>query len=348
MLHVLKFGGTSVGAPDRLRRVADVVAETAQEGRVLVVASALARVTRQLSGAIEAFIARSQDGDAVLRALMEDLRARHLEQADTLLQSERQARYADTVEAILDELQRVFGEVRRHGFSPARRDHVLATGERLAIPMVARVLEERGLDAHAGNALDLMVTDATHGEANVDRDRTAARIRSWYAEQPDGTVPVVAGFIGATPEGDVTTLGFEGSDYSASLFAAILEADRLTRYTDVDGLYSDDPETNADARRLRRLSMEKAFALTESGRLGMHPKTLRPLARAGIPMQVRSILDPDAPGTRIIPAGRTDGAPEATGEETAGEETAGEAGQQETDPSTAASASSSTDSPHSS
>jgi aspartate kinase len=113
----------------------------------------------------------------------------------------------------------------------------------------------------------------------------------------------VAGFIGATAGGHTTTLGFEGSDYSASLFARILGADCVTRYTDIDGLYTEDPSIHEDADRLDRLSMEEAFAMTESGNLGMHPKTLRPLVDADIPMQVRSIDTPEQSGTSILPEG---------------------------------------------
>jgi aspartate kinase len=135
----------------------------------------------------------------------------------------------------------------------------------------------------------------------VRPDETSARVREWYGGLDSDAVPVVAGFIGAATDGTVTTLGFEGSDYSAALFAQVLRAECLTRYTDVDGLYTDDPETTADAERLDAISMEEAFALTESGRLGMHPKTLRPLVEANIPMQVRSIDRPDGRGTRIVP-----------------------------------------------
>jgi aspartate kinase len=121
-------------------------------------------------------------------------------------------------------------------------------------------------------------------------------------------VPVVAGFIGATEAGRTTTLGFEGSDYSAALFARVLEGRCVTRYTDVDGLYTADPSVHEDAERLDRLSMEDAFAMTESGDLGMHPKTLRPLADAHIPMQVRSIVEPEQAGTQILPNGVPAGA----------------------------------------
>lgn len=173
----------------------------------------------------------------------------------------------------------------------------------MSVPMVTLALRDRGLYAPHCEATKLVVTDATYGEANVRLDLTRFRMRRWYRTLSPDAVPVVAGFIGATEDGTTTTLGFEGSDYSAALVAQILEAKCLTRYTDVDGLYTEDPRTSTSAQRLDRLSMEEAFALTESGRLGMHPKTLRPLSEANIPMQVRSIECPDGQGTQIIPEG---------------------------------------------
>lgn len=305
-LTVFKFGGTSVGAVDRLRRIVDIVTETAARRRVVVVVSALSMVTRQLSSGLEAFVTQRNgptDGDAdrVLGDLLETLRARHGEQAEAVLSPAMHARYTALVENRLAALEDTFDAVREHGFSPARRDAVLAIGEQLSVPMVSAALQDAGYAAPIGAATRHVITDDTFGEAVVQQDETTRRIRDWYAGCPEGSIPVIAGFIGGTAAGVTTTLGFEGSDYSAALVAAILGADRLIRYTDVDGLYTDDPATHAEATRIEHITMEKAFALTESGRLGMHPKTLRPLVKAGIPLYIRSIIDREAPGTAIVP-----------------------------------------------
>ncbi len=302
---VYKFGGTSVGTASRFRTVIDIVRRTAREGRVVVIVSAQGKVTRRLSAALEAFATRPDDRPAVVDALVDDLRARHQSQAEEVLSPEMAGLYEDLMEERLEALRAVFGTVERNGFTPAARDAVLATGEQLSVPMVTLALRDAGCTAPLCDATALVVTDATFGEANVDRTETTERVRAWYEGLSPDAVPVVAGFIGATVDGRTTTLGFEGSDYSAALFASILGAQCLTRYTDVDGLYTADPETDPTAERLDRLSMEEAFARTEAGRLGMHPKTLRPLAEAGIPMQVRSIDAPDGTGTQIVPAGRS-------------------------------------------
>lgn len=301
---VFKFGGTSVGAAERFRTAIDVMSRTAEAGRVLAIVSAQGKTTRRLSAGMETFVTQFSDRSVVVETLIDDLRERHMAQARAVLADETQATYAALIEERLDALRAVFASVEQDGFTPAARDAVLATGEQLSVPMVTLALRDRGLNAPLCDATSLVVTDDTFGEAHVDREATTERVRRWYDGLASDAVPVVAGFIGATSEGTTTTLGFEGSDYSAALFAQILGAGCLTRYTDVDGLYTDDPETNATAERLDEISMEEAFALTESGRLGMHPKTLRPLVEAGIPMQVRSIDTPDGEGTRIVPEAR--------------------------------------------
>jgi len=300
---VFKFGGTSVGTPERFRTVIDIVEQTVAEGRVVAVVSALSQVTRQLSAGLEAFATHPNDREVVLRDLLDEIRERHLGQAREVLSEQRAEAYAGLLHQRLRRLQSVFAQVERSGFSPEARDAILATGEQLSVPMVTLALRDVGMTAPHCDATALVVTDDTFGEANVQLGATTQRIRQWYASLRPDAVPVVAGFVGATAGGQPTTLGFEGSDYSAALVAQILGTQCLARYTDVDGLYTEDPNTSDTAERLDEISMETAFAMTESGRLGMHPKTLRPLAQTGIPMQIRSIDQPDAPGTRITPQG---------------------------------------------
>lgn len=301
---VFKFGGTTVGTPERLRTVVALLQEAASVGPVVAIVSALPTVSRRLSAAVEA-LATQSDEAATVEELTETLRAQHEAQAEAVLSASQRESYRALLEERLQALQRHLARIERDGFTPARRDAVLAVGEQLSVPLVTLALRDAGLDAPHCDATRLVVTDDTFGEAKVDRAATAERVRAWYRALAPGAAPVVAGFIGATAAGETTTLGFEGSDYSAALFAHILGARCLTRYTDVDGLYTDDPAANENAERLDCLSMEEAYAMTESGDLGMHPKTLRPLADAEIPMQVRSIVDPDRAGTSILPEGET-------------------------------------------
>lgn len=297
---VFKFGGTTVGTPERFRTVVSILEEAVVSERVVAIVSALSQVSRQLSSTVEA-VATQTDGATLIEDLVDTLRTRHMGQAEAVLSPNRRDDYGALLDERLRALRRCFAEIERDGFTPAARDAVLATGEQLSVPMVVLALRDAGLEALHGDATRLVVTDDTFGEANVRRAATAERVCTWYRDLASGAVPVVAGFIGATETGTTTTLGFEGSDYSASLFARILGAGCVTRYTDVDGLYTNDPAAHDAAERLDHLSMEEAYAMTESGRLGMHPKTLRPLAEADISMQVRSIVAPERTGTCILP-----------------------------------------------
>lgn len=307
---VMKFGGTATGAASRMRTIGTVVRRAHADVQPVLVVSALQGVTRRLDRGLQAVVAaREADGtapQAVIDAFIEDVAARHREQARDVLPAAAATAYETLLHEQLDALRIRLHTVVDTGFTPALRDAVLATGEQLSVPMVVATLQAQGVPAQAGAATTLLQTDATFGEANVDVDASQTRVSNWFAALPDRAVPVVAGFIGASADGATTTLGFEGSDYTAALLAAFLRADSLTRFTDVDGIYTADPNTDAAAQRLNRLTMEQAFAWTESGRLGMHPKTLRPLAEHAIPMQVRSIDRPNAPGTEIVPdAART-------------------------------------------
>ncbi len=295
-LKVMKFGGSSVGSTERQRQLVSIVRRAAEEERLLVVVSALSGVTRQLDAAF-ATAARKQPTAEALDALG----ARHRTQAAQFLSPGALECYEAFLRKRLAALDALLAEVRAGGGTPARRDAALSAGEQLAVPMAAGALNATGLDARPADATRLIRTDAAHGAARVDRQKTAAQIRAWHAEVPQGAVPVVAGFIGATEAGVVTTLGFEGSDYSAALFAAALQARVLERWTDVDGIYTADPRTHPEAERIDVMNLKTAAALNEAGRLGMHPKALRPLLAAGIPAHIRCIDRPDQPGTRIVP-----------------------------------------------
>ena len=302
---VMKFGGTATGSARRMQRIGTVAKDAHKTVRPVLVVSALSGITRRLDRGLQGVVAAREAEEvkaaSVVDALLTDLRARHRTQARDVLPRASASAYEAVLQEQLDALRIRLNTVTDTGFTPALRDAVLATGEQLSVPMVVATLRAAGLDAKAGDATALIQTDATYGEANVHLDDSRARVTDWFTALPDDIVPVVAGFVGADAAGATTTLGFEGSDYTAALMASFLRADSLTRFTDVDGIYTADPNTDAAAQHLDRLTMEQAFAWTESGRLGMHPKTLRPLVERAIPMQVRSIDRPTAPGTQIVP-----------------------------------------------
>ncbi len=299
-IRVLKFGGTSVGDAIGLRHVTGIVAEAAKTCRPVIVTSAAAGVTDDLVRAADEAVSDPSAADTWARRIGR----RYLQLAHAALDDEAlRTPYGAALHAHLTDLHRALRAVDTSGTSAAR-DAVLATGERLMVPLLAAVLTQAGCAAHAVDATRLIRTNAIPGGAAVDLDATGQQIRQWQARRPADRVPVVTGFIGATGDGVTTTLGRGGSDYSAALLARGLGAERLERWTDVDGLYTRDPNRHDDARRLDRVEFEQALAWTHDGRLGLHPNALDPLADTGIPMHVRCTRVPEAPGSQILPAVR--------------------------------------------
>ncbi len=293
--HVSKFGGTSVATPERIRRVVELVAATEAEGRKVVVVSALGGTTDDLLAALDAALARSGHADAVAA-----VRDRHELAADALATDEDRAALQAVLDARLGELEDLLDGVSLLREATARtRDAVLATGERLSAPIVAAAFRAASHTSVALDAAELIRTDGQFGAAAVDLETTRRLTHAAVAAlAPDG-VAVVTGFIGSTAGGVTTTLGRSGSDYTATLLAGALAAAACVIWTDVAGVYTADPRLVPEAVPLARLSYREAAELAYFGAQVLHPRTMLPAERAGIPIQIKSTLDPDEPGTLI-------------------------------------------------
>lgn len=300
-VRVFKFGGTSVGDADSLRKSAAIIHEAVATCRPVVIVSAAAGVTDALVRASDEVRGDRATADAWVR----DIGRRYRTLAREVLGDDPAgSEYEAVLQAELSELRRALQS--QPGTTPSARDAVLATGERLMAPLVAAVLNADGCPARPVDAASLIQTDDAHGNAAVQWEATQQRIQDWFqthtANPSEVVVPVVTGFIGSTANGTTTTLGRGGSDLSAALVARALDADRLERWTDVEGLYTRDPALYDDARPLDELNFEQARTWTKAGRLGMHPRTLEPLASASIPVHVRCTHHPEGDSTRIVPA----------------------------------------------
>jgi aspartokinase/homoserine dehydrogenase 1 len=294
-MRVLKFGGTSLADGPRIRHVARLVQRVAQRYRVVIVASAVAGVTDRLSLLIDdAVAARPVD-----RAL-DDLARRHLGLLETLDPTHRRPAI-DAIRLWILALRRDLREIALHGECPGFiGDRIMASGERLSVEVLAAMLTTVGCPARAVDASELVVTDDRFSEAQVDLDATRRSCQG-LRERPTDEVPVVTGFVGADPTGRTTTLGRGGSDYSAAVLGAALDAERVEIWTDVDGVLSAPPQIVANASSLSRLSFEEAAELSYFGATVLHQRTVAPLAARGIPIIVRNTLDPSQPGTEIGP-----------------------------------------------
>ena len=302
-LRVVKFGGTSVGDATRIRKVVEIIRDAARDADLVVVVSAMSGVTNKLIEA--AAEAEAGNGDAV-EAIFEELRGRHHAVASALIHSiALRSRVQNDLEQTFQEGERLCqGTALLRELTARVRDAISSLGERLSAPLVAAALAECGVASEAIAATELVVTDSCHGAADplmeATRERCQGRVRPLLQQ---GIVPVVTGFIGANAEGMLTTLGRGGSDYSATILGAALDADEVIIWTDVDGLMTADPRLVPGAATIPEISYREAAELAHFGAKVLHPKTISAVTACGIPLWIRNTFSPELAGTRITPAG---------------------------------------------
>ncbi|MDX1382665.1 MAG: bifunctional aspartate kinase/homoserine dehydrogenase I, partial [Thermoanaerobaculia bacterium] len=296
-MRVLKFGGTSVRDFDRMARAADIVAAATGSGPVAVVVSALGGVTDQLQEAADT----SLRGDEDFGPLCDAIGRRHEEVVARLEDAADRRALTAAIAECLGELKLILAGVSLvHECTPRTLDKVLSVGERLSSQLMAAVLRQHGVVAEACDARDLIVTDRNFGSAAVALDESYGRIRSHFAEV--SATQVVTGFLASTPEGETTTLGRGGSDYTASLIGAGVGAEAIEIWTDVDGVQSADPRRVEDAFSLDELSYDELLELSHFGAKVVYPPTVHPARKAAIPLVIKNTLNPDFPGTRVVEA----------------------------------------------
>lgn len=304
---VLKFGGTSVADPAALSRLIDIVSLRMDEEPVVVV-SALGGVTDRLIG----LTAQIRSGDCEgARARVEQLRDRHLAMAASLANS---APHQELVHALNEEFTQLSGVVDAlcvlREVSPRWVDAIAATGELCSSRIVASALEAAGVTSVWVDARRVMVTADDFGQATPQFDATTARLETEVRPAINtGLVPVIGGYVGATTNGVTTTLGRGGSDYSAAIVGAALEADEIQIWTDVDGMLTADPRLIGDAHVVNHLSFAEASELAYFGAKVLHPSTILPAMTKGIPVRILNSRNAAAPGTLITATRPDDGRP---------------------------------------
>jgi len=296
---VVKFGGTSVGDADAICRAADVVASRLSRAPVVVVSAASGTTTELLGIAEQA--ARGQLIGA-LRSV-EHIRERHIAMCEVLLcNSATGPDITAEIAAMCDEVASLAEALTTLGhITPRSLDAVASFGEQISSLLVTEAFRARGIPAQHVDARDVVVTSDHFNEAEPSlaaiseraRDRIAPVVRS-------GSVPVLGGYIGATSAGVTTTLGRGGSDYTASLLGAALGADDIEIWTDVDGMLTADPRVVSDAKLISQIRFDEASELASFGAKVLHPNTIAPAVRRGIPVYIYNTRKPQLSGTRIM------------------------------------------------
>jgi bifunctional aspartokinase / homoserine dehydrogenase 1 len=302
-LRVMKFGGTSLGDDGCIRKVVEIIRNASAEGDVAVVVSAMSGVTNQLLKAATEAAAKNLSKAA---GILKELRQKHYTAAQALIDSDpERARVGRKMRELFAECEQLCESVARRGeLTLPLRDSISSFGERLSAPLVTAALTARGVVSEAVEATELVVTDAYHGAADPNMDltraRSEARLRPLLKQ---GIIPIMTGFIGATENGVLTTLGRGGSDYSATILGAALGAEEVTIWTDVDGMLTADPHLVPGATTIPEISYREAAELAYYGANVLHPKTLRPVMQCGIPVWIRNTFAPERAGTKISPPG---------------------------------------------
>jgi diaminopimelate decarboxylase/aspartate kinase len=293
---VLKFGGTSVARAGGWGIICRRARQLGPDHRVLLVISALSQVSNRLEAAIDEAL-RGDEAESVhwIRDTHERLAGEiGLEHASL-----------DAIHELLDELNRLLDGIRlTREASPRLRARVLSFGELASTRLGLEIMAASGIPAHRVDARDLMRSDprprdqeeTRYLDASVRPRRAPEKIDEWVG---DARVVITQGFIARTPRGETCLLGRGGSDTSAALFAHLLDAERLEIWTDVHGMFSADPRQVPGARLIRRIGYREAQELAAMGAKVLHPRCLGPVARAGIPLQLRNTEDPDRDGTLI-------------------------------------------------
>jgi aspartate kinase len=295
---VVKFGGTSVQDADAINRAADIV-RSRLDRRPIVVVSALAGATNALLGMAEQAIKGQLIGS--LRAV-ETLRDRHLDQCEALIGDQSTCdEISSELSAMFDELASLVGALNVLGhLTPRSLDAIAAMGEQLSSLLVTAAFRERGIDAELVDSRQVMRTNDTFTKAEPDQDAIADNARRIILPVLRGhRVPVMGGFIGATRDEITTTLGRGGSDYSASLIGAALNADAIEIWTDVDGMLTADPRVVEGAKLIERIRFDEASELASFGAKVLHPSTIAPAVKRNIPVYIYNSRRPEGTGTLI-------------------------------------------------
>ncbi len=293
-----------MGNAERIRTAAAIVREQQQNRPLVVVVSAMSQVTDLLIETLR----RAELGDrGAVDSSLRRLLNRHLQVCEELFDPAASAMQfredvRQDVQSLISECHRIANGILMLGERPPRSvDEALAIGERLSSALLADYLESIGVAARAVNGSEVILTDAVFGNASPLMDET--RIRCTERLQPlieRGVVPVVTGFNGATVDGRPTTLGRGGSDFSASILAAALEAQELWIWTDVDGIMTADPRLVDNVAVLEEVSYAEAAELAYNGAKILHPRTLAPLVAKHIPVWSKNSFAPHKPGTKIV------------------------------------------------
>lgn len=314
MRLVMKFGGTSVGSADAIRQVVEIVRNVAQAHQVVLVVSAMNAPDLRTTDTLIAAARAAAAGDATAAAeATPRLLALHMHAASELATSNECQTLEPQLQHMFDYITQLSQSIAVLGeLTPRALDLISGQGERCNARLIAAALRSAGLTSEAIDATELIITDDQFGNAAPLMDETHTRSQARLLPLLErGCVPVVTGFIGATRKGITTTLGRGGSDYSCAILGAVLDADEIWFWKEVDGVMTANPRIVPEARTLSSLSYVEMGELSYYGANVLHPKTVYPAVQRNIPIRILNTFNPAHPGTLITTTAQASGTAKA-------------------------------------
>lgn len=292
-MKVFKFGGASIEDAASIRNVVQIIQKYGTD-HPLIVISASGKTTNALEKVVKAYVEQSDE----MAAAFDLVKKHHQELLEDLFQDAKNHPIFDEISDLFIDVEWILEEEPQDEYDYLY-DQIVSTGELLSTKIVAAFLNKEGVKTHWLDVRDCILTDNTYRDANVDWEATEKRIQTKVPKLRETGIVLTQGFLGVTTENFTTTLGREGSDYTAAIFSYCLEAESMSIWKDVPGVLTGDPRVFDDVVLMEKISYQEAIEMTYYGAQVIHPKTLRPLQNKQIPMYVRSFVNPEGIGTIV-------------------------------------------------
>ena len=294
-MKVLKFGGTSVANAENISKVIDILLTASKKQNIAVVVSALGGVTDDLLHAGE--LATNRDQKYI--DIFESIKERHVITAQKLISTTEVIDVISAIETKLEELKNILqGIYLINEFSDKSKDKLLSFGELLSSYIISQALNQKSTKSTLKDSRELIITDNLHTQANVNSKKTNKLITDYFKSNK-AKIVVLPGFVSRAENGDTTTLGRGGSDYTAAIIAAALKVEQLEIWTDVSGMFTANPKLVKQAFPIDEISYQEAMELSHFGAKVLYPPTVQPALQKSIPIYIKNTFDPEANGTLI-------------------------------------------------
>ena len=297
-MQVLKFGGSSVGSAEAIDKVIAIVTERSKKVPTIVVVSAMSGVTDQLL-----MLAQSaSQGNEAYKTIIQNIEQKHLDAVRALLPIQQQSGTLSMVKQLLNELEsNCEGLFMLRELSMRMQDKIISFGEILSSKIISAAFESRGIKQQWVDSRNLIKTDSKYFNAVVNKELTDSTIQAYFSAKENNSFDVymAPGFIASDKDGNTTTLGRGGSDYTGAIYAAALKASALEIWTDVSGMMTADPRMVSNAKEIPQISYQEAMELSHFGAKIIYPPTIQPVMYQNIPVWIKNTFEPNHPGTII-------------------------------------------------